>query len=327
MQWAPRRALERVRRFGAGTWLSEFANDLVRARTFGLAAEMSFWLFLALVPLAAVAGLAVAKIAIARPWLATWALSPVPVQLREPILRQVDRVAALPGSSLAPFAALTFLWLAASGVKAVFDALEVQTGTKRSWWIKRLLAIGTCVGLSVGVAAVALLGAGLDWIEAVAGRSLPPSLLRVEHGPLGSTIRWSVGAAIAVGMVAGLYRVGVPRGGPRRAPVLPGAAFAVTLNSVLGWGYAWYLSHGVVGGAGGAYKAGLTVVGVSLMTLWLFSVALLAGAELNCLLAKHLRRPGAWQPSAAFSSPPTSRRRRTWPWTGPSSSRPHSAHP
>jgi membrane protein len=327
MPLAARRALDHLRLSRVGSWLSEFVNGLARARTFGLAAEMSFWLFLALVPLAAVAGLGAAKLVIAQPWLAGWALAYVPAQLRDPVHQEVDSVATTSGGSLAPLAALTFLWLAASGVQSVFDALEVQTGTRRPWWKKRLLALATCIGLSLGIAGIALLGAGLDWIQAVAGRRLPPALLRLEHGVLSATIRWTVGAAIAVAMVEGLYRVGVSRTGHRGEPVLPGAAFAVALNSVLGWGYGWYVAHGVHRTARGAYKAGLAIVGVTLMTLWLFAVALLMGAQLNQLLAERLRARRAWQTSVAFSSPPTSRRRRTWPWTGPSSSPPRSAHP
>ena len=42
----------------AREWLDPMWADIARARTLGLAAEMSFWLFLSLVPLAAVAGLA-----------------------------------------------------------------------------------------------------------------------------------------------------------------------------------------------------------------------------------------------------------------------------
>jgi len=327
MSWAGRRAFDRIRLGGVVPCLGEFLQGLARARTFGLAAQMSFWLFLALVPLAAVAGLAAARLATARPWLAAWVLSPVPVPLREPIYRQVARVASWPGGSVAPLAALTFFWLAASGVHAVFEALEVQTGTARPWWKKRLLAIATCIGLSIGVAGIALLGAGLDWIQAVLGRHLPPAFLRVEHGLVGSAVRFAVGASIAVAMVAGLYRVGVAPGAHRRAPVLPGAAFAVALSSVLARGYAWYLGRSVARGAGGTYEVGLTVVGVSLMTLWLLSVALLAGAELNRVLAERLRRRSAWPPSVASSSRPISPRRRTWPWTGPSSSPPRSAHP
>ena len=48
---------------GAQRVLKEMLSGIARARTLGLAAEMSFWLFLSLVPLAAVAGLLTARVA------------------------------------------------------------------------------------------------------------------------------------------------------------------------------------------------------------------------------------------------------------------------
>jgi hypothetical protein len=43
-------------------WLHDLYLCMDRTRTFGLAAETAFWLFLSLIPLAAVAGLAAARI-------------------------------------------------------------------------------------------------------------------------------------------------------------------------------------------------------------------------------------------------------------------------
>jgi membrane protein len=286
---------------------------------------MSFWLFLALVPLAAVGGLIAARLATSRPWLGQSLLSSVPPQASDLVMRQVDRVASWRGGAVAPLAAATFVWLASSGVHAIFEALELQTGTSRPWWKKRLLAIAACVALSVGVALLALLGAGLGWVQAVIGHSLPPALLQAVHGPLGSALRCGTGVLIAVGMIAGLYRVGVAREAHPQLPTLPGALFAVGLQALLGWGYSWYLTR--AGGAGSAYLAGLASVGVTMMTLWLFSVALLAGAEVNHLVAERLRQPGAWQRFAGSSSPPISPIHPAEHSTGRSSSPHRSAHP
>jgi uncharacterized BrkB/YihY/UPF0761 family membrane protein len=66
-------------------------------------------------------------------------------------------------------------------------------------------------------------------------------------------------------------------------PVFPGAVLATGLQALLGYGYVFYLSKV---GAGSAYQAGLSIIGVTLMALYLFAVALLAGAELNAFIAK-----------------------------------------
>jgi membrane protein len=262
-------------------------SGIDRARTFGLAAEMSFWLFLSLVPLAAVAGLVAARTAAIRDdWLASSLLSSVPPSVRDLLAAQVAVVAAW-GNGVAPLAVGMFLWLASSGVHSVFDALAVQSGTSRPWWKKRLLALATCVALSAGFAVLALLGAGLERIQQVVGGSLPAFVLTAEHGVVGRLLRWLAGTVVAVAMVAGLYRAGIDRGVRARWSVLPGAALAVGLTALLGRGYAFYVARL---GAGDAYLAGLAVVGVTLMTLWLFSVALLLGVQLNRVLGERRLR-------------------------------------
>src|SRR5262245_34543671 len=55
----PRAIRSRVALF----WLKSFVREIIDSRTTGMAAEMAFWLFLSLIPLAAVAGLIAAKVA------------------------------------------------------------------------------------------------------------------------------------------------------------------------------------------------------------------------------------------------------------------------
>lgn len=299
------------------------AGGVDRARTLGLAAEMSFWMFLALVPLAAVAGYVAARLAASHAWLA---MSAVPPQVRDLVAPQVKSLAAMRGRTIAPIAAATFLWLASSGVAAVFDAVQVQTGTSRPWWKQRLLAIGTCIALALGVGLLALLGAGVDWMETLLGQKLPPWFVHAEHGPAAHVLRLVLGGLILFAMVAGLYRVAIPRDCGRRFPVLAGAALAVVLQIALGWGYGIYVTR--LGGSGSSYEAGLAVVGVTLMMLWLFSVALLLGAQLNRVLADRLRSKEPPCPSSdESSSRPTSPKRPTAPSITRSISPRPSGHP
>jgi membrane protein len=304
------------------SWLAAMADGIGRARTLGLAAEMSFWVFLALVPLAAIAGYVAARLAASHAWLAA---SAVPPQVRDLIAPQLEQLAGWRGGAIAPIAAATFLWLASSGVHAIFDAVEVQTGTSRPWWKKRLLAIAACLALAVGVGLLALLGAGLDRIESLLGAHLPPFLAGLGRGTGSQMVRIALGVIVAFAMVSGLYRVAIPPKCGRHFPVVPGAALAVVLQAALGWGYGVYVTR--LGGGGGAYMAGLAVVGVTLMTLWLLSVALLLGAQLNRVLAERLRRDHTWPSSGESSSPQTSPRRPNGRSIGPSISRRRSEHP
>jgi membrane protein len=263
--------------------LTSMTSGMARARTLGLAAEVSFWLFLALVPLAAVAGLVAARVATSHTSMATSLVSAVAPASRALIAPEVERVASWRGGTVAPVAALTFVWLASSGVQSVLEALEVQSERSRPWWQRRLVAIGSCLVLSIGVAILSVLGAGLERIQALAGQTLPAKILLLEQGPLGQVLKSSLAATLAITMVAGLYRAGIPGGRRARIPVLPGAAFAVALQWTVCKAYGFYLARM---GTGDAYLAGLSVVAVTMTTLWLLSVALLLGVQLNCFVGQ-----------------------------------------
>jgi membrane protein len=304
--------------------LVEVVSGVTRRRTLGLAAEMSFWMFLSLVPLLAVGGFVAARVATSHPWAALSAMRAVPTPVKELVMKEADHIANWRGGAVAPIAAATFVWLASSGVAAVFDALELQSGAKpRPYLEKRTLAVGTCIALAVGVALVTLLESGVAWLGRIVGAYVPPWLVTIVHGPVGTAARWTIGVLIGIAMVAGLYRVGVPRGEGTRPRVLAGSAVAVVLMVGLGYAYGFYVTK--LGGSGSVYEAGLAAVGMTLMTLWLFSIALLLGAQINCVLAERLRADGTWPRSAASSSPRTSPRPPTAQSTPRSSSQPASA--
>jgi|CZKU01.1.fsa_nt_gi membrane protein len=314
----------------AREWLDPMWAGIARARTLGLAAEMSFWLFLSLVPLAAVAGLVAARAASHGAEAARTLLSSVPPDARALVSAQVAQVAQWSGRKVAPVAIAMFLWLAASGLHSMFDALEVQAGAARPWWKKRALAVGSCVGLSVGVAVLGFIALGLGALQAVAGRAIPHAAL--EGTIAGFVVRGAFALAVAIAMVAALYRVGIPREARRRVPVMPGALLAVAMITALGWGYRFYVS---ATGTGDAYQGSLAVIGITLMTLWLFSLALLLGVELNKVAADRraghcgttddmagaLRKvAGQWPTSEESSYRPTSPTPPRKPSTGPSPS-------
>lgn len=259
-------------------WPRLMVANLDRSRTLGLAAEMAFWLFLALMPLAAVLGLVVAKLATKNVSAVAPLLDPMPSATRELVTRELSRVSAWNGGAVAPFAAAVFVWFASGGVHAVFDSLELETESKpRPWWKKRLLAIATCVVLSIGVAGLTLLGTGLDWVRKLAGETVHDFRVGASSA-LDLTFRLVVGGVLLVLLHLGIYWIGLPREARRRMPLWPGALFAVALEAILGFGYGYYLSRM---GTQSAYQASLSIVAITLMTLWLFATALLAGVELN----------------------------------------------
>ena len=265
-------------------WAKLVWCGMAESRTLGLAAEMSFWLFFSLLPLAAVGGLVLARLTVSRGDLAVTMLGSTPPAARDLVASQLGQVARWNGGEVGPLAAVVFVWLASSGIHSVFDALEVQGGIARPWWKKRLIALGTCVGLSVGVALLALLRTGLGWLFRLAGAGLPHALTFWQDSWFLAGVRVVFGALIAFGLVVGLYAVGTPRVRHRHVVIVPGALLAVSLQAAGGLGYSLYVR---VLGTGNAYEAGLGIIGVTMMSLYLFCLALLVGAELNRAVCDH----------------------------------------
>jgi uncharacterized BrkB/YihY/UPF0761 family membrane protein len=108
-------------------------------------------------------------------------------------------------------------------------------------------------------------------------------------GFLAAVTRFAVGFGIAFGLVAGLYALGLPGSVRRHFPIAPGAVIVVVAEAALAAGYGLYLARV---GYGDAYQAGLAVVGVTLMTLYLVVVVFLGGLEINGMIADGRRGEG-----------------------------------
>ncbi len=256
-----------------------------RSRSLGLAAEMAFWLFLSLLPLAAVVGLITARLAVGNVATVAPLLQSLPGATRELVGNELGRMAAWNGGEVGVGAGLMFVWLASSGVHSIFDGFELETemGSPRPWWKKRLLAIATCMALSLGASVLAVLGAGLGRLWQLIDSSAAINALELGSSAAGEIVRLCLGAAVSLGLVSGLYWVGRHPGVPASVPIVPGAILAVLLQVGLGVAYAFYLSQA---GDGGAYLAGLASIGVTLMALYLFCLALLAGVQVNHLIGE-----------------------------------------
>jgi membrane protein len=275
----------------AGAWSKDVFVCLDRTRVLGLAAETAFWLFLSLVPLAAVAGLLAARFS-TNNWSAVVPLlSSLPAAARQLVSAELINLATWNEGSVGVGSAAVFIWLASTGVHSIFDSLEIGTGISRPWWKKRLLAIGMCIVLPVVVALLAYLGPALQGAMGWLGRWIPP--LRATGAPTLAIrlLHFCVSAGIVLAYVCALYRVGIPPRARRGVPILPGALLAVALEILFGLAYAFYIAKA---GDGGAYLAGLAVIGVTMIGLYLFTAALLVGAVVNRKVARGVETcPGA----------------------------------
>lgn len=270
-------ALER-RAFGRG--LVALWRGLDRHNAAVAASAMAFDLFLAAIPMLALAGW-VAIVVLRRDeralGMTSLLLDLTPYEVHALATRHLGRFS--PGA-VAPIALLGSVWLASSAFHTLMSVFEVAIGAvRRSWWTKRLIAIGCVFGAIVAFALTASLA-----VQLAGG---PTALLRfvraggeAEGAPVGRMIAAVFGVLSATTALAGFFRIGVHRPHVKRR-VWPGAALTVAIGGIASFLFVLYAQHLA---KFSIYYGSLTAVAIVLAWLWIWCGALLVGAELNALL-------------------------------------------
>jgi membrane protein len=168
---------------------------------------------------------------------------------------------------------LVSLWSAMGGVKAMIDALNViyeERETRNLFRLNLTALVFTLGGFAVFLVAVGAVIAAplaLSWIGlggATAG------LIRM--------VRWPAMAIVLLGGLAVLYRYGPNRRAPRWQWVSVGSLFASVVWIAASFLFSWYLAKF------NTYNATYGSIGAVLammMWLWISSMVVLLGAELN----------------------------------------------
>ena len=195
-----------------------------------------------------------------------------------------ERLRALkehPAGPVLTFGFLATLWSASAGVASLIPALNraYDVTETRPFWKRRLFAVAITlaaglVALAAGLAAVAL-----------------PVVARWIGGPLGAALVWArlpFAGLLMMGVWASLYTL-LPNVRPRFQPITPGSVAGVLLWVIASWAFSLYVSHF------GSYEATYGALGgviVLLLWMWVSTMALLLGAEINRILmpADDLRR-------------------------------------
>jgi membrane protein len=293
---------------------------------FRSAAAVAYWFFLSLIPLLVLAGFAVGQVARRRGVDAiVGPLVDIVPAAAEDILRdQLNRLAGARPSSLAPVGIATFLWTASVGLHTLSDVFEVAASARRrTYWHKRLVALaGVLIGLAAtsavawtfvnvdsavrdvirevslsarhpsSSAVASSLASGARPSSAAVAHARPSTSMAAPVQPPEPARRMlTLGAqalmaamllAVATTLLAGFYRISVahPRGAPR---VWPGAVVAVVSWLVVSWAFGVYATS--IGNYA-LYYGSLAAVAVLLVWLYLTSLTLIVGAELNAVLSK-----------------------------------------
>ena len=183
---------------------------------------------------------------------------------------QMVRLAAAPAQNLGFAFVVTLLlaiWSASSGVKALFNGLNVayDEDEKRGFVSVSLLALGATVSLLLFIA---LLAAMLVAIPA----------LSPGEAPFAAVIRWFAALVLTTGLISLLYRFGPSRAKPRWQWVTWGSGFAALLWMLGSLGFSAYVPN--IGHYDRTYGP-LGAVIAFMVWIWFSVLVILVGAELN----------------------------------------------
>ena len=256
------------------------ARGLVTRDTLQAASAMSFDLFLAAIPMLALAGWIFARLSQGSDAVLTSAsllVELTPSEVRSLIWNQLGQFSV---TAAAPFALLGALWLASSAFNTLMAVLEVTVGAeRRPWWQRRLIAL-SCVIASImlfmvsGTLAVALAGGPASVLGLVA-RGQFPFLDDASHFLLLGLV-----VSIATAMLAGFFRIAVIRKRVKRR-VWPGAIVTIAASGSASLAFAYYAHHLA---RFALFYGTLSAVAIVLGWLWIMCLTLLLGAELNLQL-------------------------------------------
>jgi membrane protein len=290
---------------------------------FDAAAAIAFWFFLSLVPLLVLLGFLVGLVARSRgvDALINPLLEVIPDTAEDIVRKELVRLAG-GTATLAPVGIIGYFWTASSGLHNLMDVFETAARVKRrrSWWAQRVLAIGWVVAGLVAACVLAWSlvrvdatlhprdpGAGKPAVVATAPASETPgakgavtrargALNRRVHAALHTPLEQAIASAlmlvVGLALLAGFYRFAVEHPPAVQRRFWPGAFTAVGSWLVVSWLFGLYA---VSMASYALYYGSLAAVAVMMIWLYLTSLSLVVGAEVNAMLehqgADAARRP------------------------------------
>jgi membrane protein len=295
-----RTLLRRVVRLGKGL----HAHNALMA-----ASAMAFNFFLSFIPLLVLAGFVLGLLVRQRGVDAIMApfFEAMPKEAALIVRRQLEGLGGSVPAPLAPVGAIGFLLVASTGTHHLMDVFEIALGApRRKWWQQRAIAFAWLAAMLVALAvAVWLLTKADAWLHADE-RAQIRAQLQAQHAPgtggAGDAVLqhartatkiaiarapWERVAAVILMMgvsldgLAAHYRIAVKHPPQVQRRSWPGAALAVVTWLLVSWVFA---SYATTLGRYATYYGSLAAVAIVLVWLWLTSLALLLGAELNAQL-------------------------------------------
>jgi membrane protein len=261
-------------------------QQIDKHETFDRAAGVAFYAMLALVPFLSfllAIGLGASGLA---DQLLTLSRQTLPAEADAIIESQIQQIQAASPVGLLSMAFVILLWSSSGAFAAVMDATNAAYGVRdsRPWWKRRLMAIVLTV-----IEAVLLIGALLAIV--VWPKILGWFALGSVAAVLVTVAKWIIVVVALLAIFAIAYFFG-PDVKQEWEWITPGSAFGVLVLILASLGLQSYVQFG----SNSSETYGV-LAGTVLMLLWLYvaALALLVGAEINCVIehaAPAGRNPG-----------------------------------
>jgi membrane protein len=263
-------------------------KGLFKHHAFDHAATMAFYFFLGTIPLLVFAGLLVGSVMQRQgaEELAAPLYRAMPKVASHLLRHELYEIADTNAPSIAPLSVLGFLWLTTNGIHNLMDVFELLVGAKqRPWYRQRLIATIWVVAVLVAIAATTWVVLAVNGAAAgLEAKHLPAIAHRMSEFVARGWQRFGV-LTVFIGMtsvgLAIFYRTSVVHPPGVRRHVWAGTIVALSLWGIVSWAFGTYvktIAHYAV------YYGSLATVAVTLLWLYLTSLSLLVGAEINALL-------------------------------------------
>lgn len=204
------------------------------------------------------------------------AMPGLPIEAREILVAQAEKVASAPASTLGLSlvgALLLTIYSASRAVSAIITALNISYGESETRGFVRLSLLSFALTAGILVFGVLALGFIVAVPAVIDALHLPTWLATILH-----LLPWPLLGVAAVGVLAMLYRLGPARRQPSWAWLRVGAAVATVLWLVGSAGFSFYVANF------GSYNETYGSVGalvILLMWFYLSAYVVILGAELN----------------------------------------------
>lgn len=276
----------------AGSLARTIRREVREDETVMIAAALSFYTMLAIVPTVAAAVLIYALVLDPADVAAqiTTVTDVLPPSVSTIVSREIETLARTSDARtiLGLVVSLTgTLWVASGGVRALLHGINIvyNVDERRRWLVQRALASALTVGgIVFGLTTIAVVTFLPGWLEDLGLGSTGVLLVEVA--------RWPAIFGIVVGGLTALYRVGPNLPGRRKRVLLPGALTAAALWLLATLGFSIYAGSGLSSFESGTFGT-LTSFIVVLVWLFISGFVVLLGAEINATLEANPRRPGS----------------------------------